>query len=169
MKLIKRDYYLKKLLSVKDVPDIKVITGVRRSGKSKLMDAFIDLISADDKANIVRIKLNLKKFEKLLDADRLYDYIEQQYVEDKTNYLFVDEIHLLHNYCAMLILCRGVNLSDPPLVKSVFGGTYSQVQHLANVGKAEQRLLCRSCCSDASELLIVENLNVIHTIAVIKT
>ena len=61
MKLIKRDYYLNKLLSVKDVPDIKVITGVRRSGKSKLMDAFIDLISADDKANIVRIKLNLKK------------------------------------------------------------------------------------------------------------
>ena len=92
MKLIKRDYYLNKLLSVKDVPDIKVITGVRRSGKSKLMDAFIDLISADDKANIVRIKLNLKKFEKLLDADKLYDYIEQQYVEDKTNYLFIDEI-----------------------------------------------------------------------------
>ena len=78
MKLIKRDYYLNKLLSVKDVPDIKVITGVRRSGKSKLMDAFIDLISADDKANIVRIKLNLKKFEKQLDADKLYDYIEQQ-------------------------------------------------------------------------------------------
>ncbi len=83
MKLIKRDYYLNKLLSVKDVPDIKVITGVRRSGKSKLMDAFIDLISADDKANIVRIKLNLKKFEKLLDADKLYDYIEQQYASDK--------------------------------------------------------------------------------------
>jgi len=41
MKLIKRDYYLNKLLSVKNVPDIKVITGVRRSGKSKLMDAFI--------------------------------------------------------------------------------------------------------------------------------
>jgi predicted AAA+ superfamily ATPase len=98
MKLIKRDYYLKKLLSVKDVPDIKVITGVRRSGKSKLMDAFIDLISADDKANIVRIKLNLKKFEKLLDADRLYDYIEQQYVEDKTNYLFVDEIQLCEGF-----------------------------------------------------------------------
>ena len=81
MKLIKRDYYLNKLLSVKDVPDIKVITGVRRSGKSKLMDAFIDLISADDKANIVRIKPNLKKFEKLLDADKLYAYIEQQYLD----------------------------------------------------------------------------------------
>ena len=98
MKLIKRDYYLNKLLSVKNVPDIKVITGVRRSGKSKLMDAFIDLISNDDTANIVRIKLNLKKFEKLLDADKLYDYIEQQYVEDKSNYLFIDEIQLCEGF-----------------------------------------------------------------------
>ena len=40
MKLIKRDHYLNSLLAVKNVPDIKVITGVRRSGKSKLMDAF---------------------------------------------------------------------------------------------------------------------------------
>ena len=98
MKLIKRDYYLNKLLSVKDVPDIKVITGVRRSGKSKLMDAFIDLISGYDKVNIVRIKLNLKKFEKLLDADKLYDYIEQQYARDKSNYLFIDEIQLCEGF-----------------------------------------------------------------------
>ncbi len=98
MKLIKRDYYLNKLLAVKNIPDIKVITGVRRSGKSKLMDAFIDLISGDDRANIVRIKLNLKKFENLLDADKLYDYIEKQYVENKTNYLFIDEIQLCEGF-----------------------------------------------------------------------
>lgn len=98
MKLIKRDYYLNKLLAVKNIPDIKVITGVRRSGKSKLMDAFIDLISGDDRANIVRIKLNLKKFENLLDADKLYDYIETQYVESKTNYLFIDEIQLCEGF-----------------------------------------------------------------------
>ena len=98
MKLIKRDYYLNKLLAVKNIPDIKVITGVRRSGKSKLMDAFIDLISGDDRANIVRIKLNLKKFENLLDADKLYDYIEKQYVESKTNYLFIDEIQLCEGF-----------------------------------------------------------------------
>ena len=44
------------------------------------------------------IKLNLKKFERLLDADKLYDYIEQQYVEDKTNYLFIDEIQLCEGF-----------------------------------------------------------------------
>ena len=51
MKLIQRNYYLKALLAVKDIPDIKVITGVRRSGKSKLMDALIDIISKDETAN----------------------------------------------------------------------------------------------------------------------
>ena len=98
MKLIKRDYYLNKLLAVKNVPDIKVITGVRRSGKSKLMDAFIDLIYDDPQVNIVRIKLNLKKYDKLLDADMLYDYIEQQYDEARVNYLFIDEIQLCEGF-----------------------------------------------------------------------
>ena len=98
MKLIKRDFYLNRPLAVKDVPDIKVITGVRRSGKSKLMDAFIETFAQDENANVVRIKLNLKKYEKLLSADRLYDYIEEHYVPDKSNYLFVDEIQLCNGF-----------------------------------------------------------------------
>ena len=98
MKIIKRDFYLNRLLAVKDVPDIKVITGVRRSGKSKLMDAFIETFAQDENANVVRIKLNLKKYEKLLSADRLYDYIEEHYVPDKSNYLFVDEIQLCNGF-----------------------------------------------------------------------
>ena len=98
MKLIKRDFYLNRLLAVKDVPDIKVITGVRRSGKSKLLDAFIETFAQDENANVVRIKLNLKKYEKLLSADRLYDYIEEHYVPDKSNYLFVDEIQLCNGF-----------------------------------------------------------------------
>ena len=44
MKLITRNHYLNKLIDVKNTPDIKVITGVRRSGKSKLIDAFIDIL-----------------------------------------------------------------------------------------------------------------------------
>ena len=52
MKLITRNHYLNKLIDVKNTPDIKVITGVRRSGKSKLMDAFIDILKRKSKCNI---------------------------------------------------------------------------------------------------------------------
>ena len=98
MKLIERNYYLNALLAVKDIPDIKVITGVRRSGKSKLMDALISSISQDTSANIVRIKLNLKKNESLLDGDKLYEYIEQQYDDEKNNYLFIDEVQMCDGF-----------------------------------------------------------------------
>lgn len=62
MKLIERPQYLEQLKKVQGVPDIKVITGIRRCGKSKLMEAFIQYIeSADAKSNIIYIdftKLN---------------------------------------------------------------------------------------------------------------
>lgn len=93
MKLIKRPFYLENLLNVKDVPDIKIITGVRRSGKSKLLDAFYDyLINDKQKKNVIRIKLNLKKFESLLDPDKLYEYVDNEYVDGVANYLIIDEI-----------------------------------------------------------------------------
>ena len=93
MKLIRRPYYLENLLNVKDVPDIKIITGVRRSGKSKLLDAFYDfLINEETKKNVIRIKLNLKKNESFLNPDKLYDYIDKAYVDGVSNYLIIDEI-----------------------------------------------------------------------------
>ena len=98
MKLIERKYYLEQLLSVKGIPDIKVITGVRRCGKSKLMDAFVDTFKNDSSANILRIKLNLKKFEKLLNPNALYDYIEKNHNPDADNYLFIDEIQLCEGF-----------------------------------------------------------------------
>lgn len=98
MKLIYRKQYIERLLAVKNIPDIKVITGIRRSGKSKLMDSYIDIISKDDSVNIVRIKINLKKFERLLNSNNLYDYIEQQYVPEKNNYLFIDEVQLCEGF-----------------------------------------------------------------------
>lgn len=95
MKLIERPTYLQQLIDVMNTPDIKVIAGIRRSGKSKLMDAFIDYVKKQsENNNVIRIKLNLKEFESLKNGDALYYYIDQHYSADKENFVFVDEIQL---------------------------------------------------------------------------
>ena len=99
MKLIERTSYLEQLKNVMGTPDIKVITGIRRSGKSKLMDKFIDYIeSTPEDKNIIRIKLKLKKFKELKDADTLYNYIDKLYADGTTNYLFIDEVQLCDGF-----------------------------------------------------------------------
>ncbi|MEE1453841.1 MAG: AAA family ATPase, partial [Ellagibacter isourolithinifaciens] len=67
MKLIERTAYLSEMLELADTPDIKVITGVRRSGKSKLLEALAQKISErQPDANIIRINYNLTDFEDIL-------------------------------------------------------------------------------------------------------
>ena len=67
MKLIEREY-LKDLIDIIGTPDIKVITGVRRSGKSKLLEMFRKYITENIKDyNIININFNLVKFDKLRD------------------------------------------------------------------------------------------------------
>ena len=72
LKLILRDFYLDILIRVSNTPDIKVITGVRRSGKSKLLESFQKHIENNNpKSNIIHINYNLKKFSDILDGDSL--------------------------------------------------------------------------------------------------
>ena len=86
MKLIERDFYLDKLKNVMGTPDIKVITGVRRCGKSKLMDAFIDWIKKNEKdANIIHINYNLFEFDSIKTAHALDSYVEERYQSNKTH------------------------------------------------------------------------------------
>lgn len=99
MKLIERSLYLQKLLNVVGTPDIKVITGIRRSGKSKLMDAFISQIQKINKnANCIHINLNLKKFQNLQNPEELYNYANSQFDESKENFLLVDEIQMCKDF-----------------------------------------------------------------------
>ena len=80
MKLIERKEYLSKLQNVTGTPDIKVITGIRRSGKSKLMESFIDLISKEDHdANIIHINYNDDVYENLMEYHALVDYVKINY------------------------------------------------------------------------------------------
>ena len=93
MKLIDRPLYLQRLMDVQGTPDIKVITGIRRCGKSKLMESFIKKIKdSDTDANIIHINFNLDDFEALEDRHQLISYIENKYEENKNNYVFIDEV-----------------------------------------------------------------------------
>ena len=99
MKLIERKNYLDKLIRVIDTPDIKVITGVRRSGKSKLLEALQEyILKKYTDANIIHINYNLKKFEKISTGDLLYNYVEKQFVIGKDNFLLIDEIQKCNDF-----------------------------------------------------------------------
>lgn len=95
MKLIARPLYLEQLKRVQGVPDIKVITGIRRCGKSKLMESFIDYIkTTDPAANVIYIDFTDLIYEELNHYRKLYDYAESSYLAGKNNYLFIDEVQL---------------------------------------------------------------------------
>ena len=80
MKLIKRTAYLNELNSLSNTPDIKVITGVRRSGKSKLLEKSAEETGKKDKsANIIHINYNLTEFEEQLEYHALEKYVEGKY------------------------------------------------------------------------------------------
>lgn len=99
IKLIERDYYLEQLEHTKNTPDIKVITGVRRSGKSKLLEMFIEKIKSSERsANIIHINFNLLKFEPLQEYHKLNDYIENSYQDGKNNYVMIDEIQMCESF-----------------------------------------------------------------------
>ena len=95
MKLIKRKSYLEELKDLLNTPDIKVITGVRRSGKSKLMDALESMILEDDPdANIIHVNYNLTDFEDILEYHALETYVEKHWSPAQNNYLLIDEIQM---------------------------------------------------------------------------
>lgn len=95
MKLIVRQAYLNKLIHVMGTPDIKIITGVRRSGKSKLLETFKDYIANSlSDANIIHINFNLTKFESLKEYHELENYIENNYAYGKENIVMIDEVQM---------------------------------------------------------------------------
>lgn len=99
MKLINRMNYLDKILSVVGTPDIKVITGVRRSGKSKLLEALkAHLLQNDPNINIIHINFNMPEYEELTEYKPLYDYINNNYKVGCENVVMIDEIQMCNNF-----------------------------------------------------------------------
>ena len=98
MKLIKRTYF-NTLIDVMGTPDIKVITGIRRSGKSKLLELFKEYIENNVKDyNIIHINYNDLKFENIKEYHKLNDYIEQRYKENMKNFILIDEVQMCEGF-----------------------------------------------------------------------
>ena len=98
MKLIKRNYLIK-LINTMNTPDIKVITGVYGSGKSKLLEEFKKYIEENEKNyNIIHINYNLIKFENINEYHKLINYVEDNYINSKHNFLLIDEVQMCKGF-----------------------------------------------------------------------
>ena len=83
MKLIERKQYLDKMIGVIGTPDIKVLTGVRRSGKSKLLEAFKSYVQENiPNANIIHINFNLSKYDNLKESIIIYENTKRKYISE---------------------------------------------------------------------------------------
>ena len=99
MKLIERQDYLDRLIRLKGTPDIKIITGIRRSGKSKILQAFISYIQSNDTdANIIFVDFTLLEFEALKEYHSLNEYIVNHKQVGKNNYIMIDEVQMCPNF-----------------------------------------------------------------------
>lgn len=99
MKLIERTTYLSEMLELADTPDIKVITGVRRSGKSKLMEALAqEIVERQPDANIIHINYNLTDFESIMEYRSMEAYVEERYAPNRQNYLLIDEVQMCASF-----------------------------------------------------------------------
>ena len=99
MKLIKREKYLNKMINVIGTPDIKVITGIRRSGKSKLLEDFKNyIINTIENNNIIHINYNLPKFENLKNYNALVEYVEKNYKSGMENFILIDEVQMCNDF-----------------------------------------------------------------------
>ena len=95
MKTITRAKYLDRIIELNGTPDIKIITGIRRSGKSKLMQAYIAYLKNNfENINIIFIDFMDLAYEEIKEYHALHSYVEEHYQEGKTNYLFVDEVQM---------------------------------------------------------------------------
>lgn len=98
--MIARERYLEKIKSYKDLQLIKVITGIRRCGKSTLLKMYRDeLIQSGVSENqITFINLEEKENEKLKDVNVLYDFLKSRLDLNKMNYIFIDEVQECPNF-----------------------------------------------------------------------
>ena len=98
--MINREYYLDFLIKLKDKKIIKVVTGIRRCGKSTLFELYKNYLlnNGVDKEQIISLNFENPDDMKFNNWQELYDYIDNKLLKRKKNYIFLDEVQILPNF-----------------------------------------------------------------------
>lgn len=141
--LIQRKEYLESLIAFRDKQLIKVITGVRRCGKSTLMELYQDYLKEQSVADRQIISINFEDYDyiELRDPAKLYAYLKEQIVGNEKSYIFLDEIQHVNNFPQVidsLYIKKGVDLyitgSNANMLSSeiatVLSGRYVEISML---------------------------------------
>lgn len=98
--MIQRPQYMEFLMDWKDKQIIKVVSGIRRCGKSTLFDLFQESLCAEgvEESQIIAVNFEDMENEPLCDYKKLYEYIKQRMLPGKMNYIFLDEIQHVPDY-----------------------------------------------------------------------
>lgn len=98
--MIQRKSYLEKLLELKDKPLIKVLTGMRRSGKSSILKLYSEALKKMDIEEQRILLLNFESFQfaELKEASRLYEWLGDRLSKEKKSYILLDEIQEVTNW-----------------------------------------------------------------------
>ena len=113
--MIERPNYLEELISFKEKDLIKIVTGIRRCGKSTLFDLYIEYLLSHDvnKNQIIRINLEEYEFNDMVDYHDLYNYVNSKLIKDEMNYVFIDEVQKIIDFqkaCDSLYIKKNVDL-----------------------------------------------------------
>lgn len=113
--MIQRPEYLNILKNFKDKELIKVVTGIRRCGKSTLFDLYINYLKEQgiDDNQIIRVNLEDADYSELDDYLKLYNYIKEKLNPNKQNYVFIDEVQTITDFqkaCDSLYIKKNVDL-----------------------------------------------------------
>ena len=113
--LVERKEYLNKLIAFRDKQIIKVVTGIRRCGKSTLLEMYQDYLRKQGilPEQIISINFEDYDYEELTDGAKLYAYIKERLAKDKTTYIFLDEVHHVNDFPRVvdsLYIKKGIDL-----------------------------------------------------------
>lgn len=98
--MINRPNYIEDLINFKEKNLIKVVTGIRRCGKSTLFELYQNYLvqNGTDQKQIITVNLEHGDFRHIHTSEELYEYVEEKLVDNKMNYVFLDEVQQVTNF-----------------------------------------------------------------------